>query len=116
MKNTYGVDGVMIGRASIGNPWIFNNIKHFLSTGKHLPPPTIRERVRVCKQHLDFSIRWKGDRLGLIEMRTHYSNYFKGFDHFKDFRLKLVTCDSYTEIQSTFEQIIETYRSRDIAA
>ena len=109
MKNTYGVDGVMIGRATIGYPWIFNEIKHYLNTGEKLTPPTISQRVDVCKQHLDFSIKWKGDFTGIVEMRRHYANYFKGLDHFKEFRMKLVTTNSYEEIIQTLEEVRERY-------
>ena len=109
MKNTYGVDGVMIGRATIGYPWIFNEIKHFLKTGEKLAPPTISQRVDVCRQHLDFSIKWKGDFTGIVEMRRHYANYFKGLDHFKEYRMKLVTNNSYEEILQTLEEVRERY-------
>lgn len=109
MKNTYGVDGVMIGRATIGYPWIFKEIKHYLKTGEKLDPPTISQRVDVCKQHLDFSIKWKGDFTGIVEMRRHYANYFKGLDHFKEYRMKLVTTNSYEEILQTLEEIRERY-------
>ncbi|MFM2156890.1 MAG: hypothetical protein RL516_1639 [Bacteroidota bacterium] len=109
LKNTYGVDGVMIGRATIGYPWIFKEIKHYLKTGEKLAPPTISQRVDVCKQHLDFSIRWKGDFTGIVEMRRHYANYFKGLDHFKDYRMKLVTTNSYEEILQTLEEVRERY-------
>ncbi len=91
MKNRYGVDGVMIGRASIGYPWIFNEIKHFMETGTHLAPPTLHDRVNVCRTHLERSIEWKGEHTGITEMRQHYSNYFKGIPHFKEYRMKLVT-------------------------
>lgn len=91
MKNRYGVDGVMIGRASIGYPWIFNEIKHFIKTGTHLPAPTIEDRVNVCRTHLERAIAWKGEKTGIVEMRPHYSNYFKGIPHFKEYRMKLVT-------------------------
>ena len=111
MKNTYGVDGVMIGRATIGYPWIFNEIKHYLNTGEKLTPPTISQRVDVCKQHLDFSIKWKGDFTGIVEMRRHYANYFKGLDHFKEFRMKLVTTNSYEEIIQTLEEVRERYEA-----
>lgn len=90
-KNKYGVDGIMIGRASIGYPWIFNEIKHFLKTGEKLDPPTIEERAAAAKKHFEFSIKWKGDKLGVLEMRRHYSNYFKGFANFKEDRMQLVT-------------------------
>ena len=89
-KNRYGVDGIMIGRAAIGYPWVFNEIKHYMKTGEHLAPPTIKDRVEICKKHLDFSIRWKGDRQGVLEMRRHYTNYFKGIRNFKPMRMKLV--------------------------
>lgn len=107
MKNTYGVDGVMIGRASIGYPWIFNEIKHFMRTGEHLSLPTIADRVNVCKTHLDASIEWKGPVLGIIEMRRHYTNYFKGIPHFKDFRMKLVTLKTYEEVSAVLDDIGE---------
>ncbi len=109
MRNQYGVDGVMIGRASIGYPWIFNEIKHFMQTGEYLQPPTLAERVRVCKTHLDASIRWKGNVLGIIEMRRHYTNYFKGLPHFKEYRLKLVTSNAYEEINAVLDSISEHY-------
>ncbi len=97
-KNKYGIDGIMIGRASIGNPWIFNEIKHFFNTGTHLKKPSITERVNTVKKHLDFSIRWKGPIVGIVEMRTHYTNYFKGIAHFKEHRSRLVTSNSLPEI------------------
>ncbi len=90
-KNRYGVDGVMIGRASIGYPWIFNEIKHFIRTGEMLDPPTIQDRVTAARRHLEMSIKWKGDRVGVVEMRRHYNNYFKGVPHFKEHRMALVT-------------------------
>jgi len=109
-KNRYGVDGIMIGRASIGNPWIFNQIKHYMKTGTHLPPPGIEDRVKACRKHLEFSVRWKGDVTGLLEMRRHYANYFKGIDNFKPFRMRLVQSLSYDEILSVLEEIIYTYQ------
>jgi tRNA-dihydrouridine synthase B len=108
-KNKYGVDGIMIGRASIGYPWFFNEVKHFLKTGMHLPPPDINQRVEVCKQHLEFSLRWKGPVLGLIEMRRHYTNYFKHIPDFKPFRMKLVTSDSSDEVLNTLEDIRQQF-------
>lgn len=110
MKNRFGVDGVMIGRASIGYPWIFNEIKHFFATGNFLQPPTINERVEVCKTHLLKSVEWKELIVGIMEMRRHYTNYFRGFDHFKDFRMKLVTSNDLDEILNLLEQIREHYR------
>ena len=115
MKDNYGVDGIMIGRASIGYPWIFNEIKHFLKTGEHLAPPTIDERVDTCLKHLDFSIRWKGPSLGNVEMRRHYSNYFKGFHGFKPYRTQLVTANDNSEIVEILEQVRENYNRLDVA-
>jgi tRNA-dihydrouridine synthase B len=97
-KNRYGVDGVMIGRASIGYPWIFNEIKHFIKTGEHLATPGIIERVQAARDHLEMSVKWKGATLGINEMKRHYTNYFKGIAHFKDYRTKLVTCSDLDEI------------------
>lgn len=97
-RNRFGVDGIMIGRAAIGNPWIFKNIKHFFSTGSLLPDISLAERAEVCRQHLDFSIRWKGEKLGILEMRRHYANYFKGVPHVKVLRMKLVTEYAYQAI------------------
>jgi tRNA-dihydrouridine synthase B len=108
-RNRFGVDGIMIGRASIGYPWIFNEIKHFMSTGEHLAPPTTAERVRVCRKHLDFSIRWKGERTGIVEMRRHYASYFKGLDNFKPFRMRLVETMSYQEINDILEEVSDVY-------
>jgi nifR3 family TIM-barrel protein len=108
-KNRYGVDGIMIGRASIGNPWVFSQIKHFVATGEHLAQPGIEERVAVVKKHLDFSIRWKGDRLGILEMRRHYSNYFRGTPNFKPIRAKLVESLSLDEIYSILDDVVVTY-------
>ncbi len=107
MKNRFGVDGIMIGRAAIGHPWIFNEIKHFLKTGEILPPPIIEERVRVCREHLVKSIEWKGEILGILEMRRHYTNYFKNIPNIKSYRNQLVTLNSLEEIDSIFHQISE---------
>ena len=109
VKNKYAVDGVMIGRAAIGYPWIFNEIKHFLKTGEHLAPPTIADRVIACKQHLRHSIEWKGQILGIAEMKRHYTNYFKGIPHFKDYRIKMVTSESEKEIQSLLDEVAMTF-------
>ena len=110
-KEKYGVDGIMIGRAAIGYPWIFNEIKHFLATGTYLPAPTIQQRIDVCAAHLDFSIRWKGEHGGIVEMRRHYSNYFRGLDHFKPFRTRLVTSMSHEEIQAILNEIAQHYQT-----
>lgn len=109
-KARYGVDGVMIGRAAIGYPWIFNEIKHFLRTGEHLPPPTVAERVAVCKQHLQQSVSWKGAVVGILEMRRHYANYLKGLPHIKDFRGKLVTCNTAAAVEEVLDAIALQYK------
>ncbi|MBK9480350.1 MAG: tRNA dihydrouridine synthase DusB [Bacteroidetes bacterium] len=116
MRDTYGVDGIMIGRASIGYPWIFNEIKHYFATGNQLQKPGIAERVAVCKKHLDFSLQWKGPVLGIVEMRRHYTNYFKGLDHFKEFRMKLVTSNDISEIYTTLDQIVKHYNFLEAVA
>ncbi|MDX1444913.1 tRNA dihydrouridine synthase DusB [Lishizhenia sp.] len=104
-KDRYGVDGIMIGRASIGYPWIFNEIKHYQKTGQHLPKPTIKERVAITREHLDMSIQWKGETLGIAEMKRHYTNYFKGIPHFKDYRTRLVTSFNLDEIRAILDEV-----------
>lgn len=101
----YEVDGIMIGRAAIGYPWIFREVKHFLKTGEHLLGPTLSERVHTCKTHLDKSVAWKGERTGIFEMRRHYANYFKGIPNFKEYRVKLVSSENILEIHSVLEEI-----------
>jgi len=108
-KEKYGVDGIMIGRAAIGYPWIFNEIKHYLKTGEKLPVPTIADRVEVSKKHLAFSVEWKGERKGLFEMRRHYTNYFKGVPDFKPFRTKLVEIERYDEVLEVLNQIEDKF-------
>jgi len=108
-KNKYGVDGIMIGRAAIGYPWIFNEIKHFVRTQQFLPPPNIHERVQVIRQHLHRSIEWKGLKAGINEMRRHYTNYLRGLPNIKEFRLKLVTLSEVEEIDETLNSVIKTY-------
>ena len=108
-KNRYGVDGIMIGRAAIGYPWIFNEIRHFIKTGKHLAPPTIEQRVEVIRQHLHHSVQWKGLLPGINEMRRHYTNYLKGLPNIKEYRLKLVTVRSVEEIDEVLNEIINVY-------
>ena len=105
VKEQYNVDGVMIGRASIGYPWIFNEMKHHLKTGEHLAPPTIEDRVTACLSHLNRSVEWKGERLGILEMRRHYSSYFKGIPNIKETRLKLVTEDSLEVLHAILADI-----------
>lgn len=109
LKNQYGVDGIMIGRAAIGNPWIFREVKHYLATGEALAPPTLEERINACKTHFRKSIEWKGNRLGVVEMRRHYANYFKGLDNFKPFRTRLVTLEDIQEIEATLDEIAGVY-------
>lgn len=108
-RNRYGVDGIMIGRASIGYPWIFREIKHFFKTGEILPPPTIQERIRASKQHVQHSIDWKGEKLGILEMRRHYTNYFKGIPHIKPYRTQLVTLLNSKEIFEVLDEIEERF-------
>lgn len=108
-KNRYGVDGIMIGRAAIGYPWIFNEIKHFVKTGGHLPSPTVEDRVAVCKKHLEKSVLWKGPVVGINEMRRHYANYLKGLPNIKDFRNRLVTLKTEEEVNMVLDEIIKTY-------
>jgi tRNA-dihydrouridine synthase B len=105
----YEVDGIMIGRAAIGYPWIFREIKHFFQTGEHLPGPTLEERLQVCRTHLQKSIEWKGEKTGIFEMRRHYSNYFKGIADFKEYRMKLVSLESVVEIEAVLNEIAENF-------
>ena len=104
-----GLDGAMFGRASIGNPWFFNEVKHFLKTKKHRSPATISERVAMAKRHLEMAIEWKGERLGIYETRRHYANYFKGIPDFKPYRQKLVTSDEPKEVYSTLSKVLEVF-------
>jgi nifR3 family TIM-barrel protein len=107
----YEIDGIMIGRAAIGYPWIFREIKHFFKTGEYLPEPTISERVEVCKTHLDKSIAWKGNKTGVFEMRRHYANYFKGIADFKEYRMKLVSLEKIDDIHSVLQEINERFQT-----
>lgn len=111
-KNKYGIDGIMIGRAAIGYPWIFNEIKHYFATGEYLPQPNIKDRVIAAKNHLIWSMEWKGERLGIVEMRRHYTNYFKGIPNFKEHRLKLVTLDEANALFDTFDEIVSVYENK----
>ncbi|MFK7900188.1 MAG: tRNA dihydrouridine synthase DusB [Cyclobacteriaceae bacterium] len=107
-KNEYGLDGIMVGRAAIGYPWIFREIKHYFATGELLAPPTMKERLDVCKEHFEKSIAWKGDRKGVYEMRRHYTTYFKGIKNFKPFRMQLVQLEIPDEIFEVLDQIANT--------
>jgi tRNA-dihydrouridine synthase B len=109
-KNKYGVDGIMIGRAAIGYPWIFNEIKHYVQTGTHLPPPTIEQRVAVIRTHLHKSISWKNEILGILEMRRHYTNYLRGLPNIKEFRLQLVQLKELTAIEEVLEKVLVAYK------
>jgi tRNA-dihydrouridine synthase B len=108
-KQKYACDGIMIGRAAIGYPWIFNEIKHFFKTGEHLPAPKIEDRLLAVRQHAEWSAEWKGEKLGLIEMRQHYSNYFRGVPHFKDFRRKFLEVFTLEEMDALIKETQEFY-------
>lgn len=108
-KNRFGVDGIMVGRAAIGYPWIFNEIKHFMATGEYLPEPTLANRIEVCSTHLQKSIEWKGEWVGIVEMRRHYTHYFQGLPNFKPFRNRLVTANTAQAIFDTLAEIAETF-------
>jgi nifR3 family TIM-barrel protein len=113
-RQEYEVDGIMIGRASIGYPWIFREIKHFFNTGERLAGPTIAERVDVCRTHLVKSIEWKGPKTGIFEMRRHYSNYFKGIPDFKEYRMRLVSLQTFEEIQEVLDEIQHNFAEEAI--
>lgn len=113
-KNRYGVDGIMIGRAAIGYPWIFNEIKHFIKTGKHLPAPTVADRISVCRKHLRKSLEWKGAVVGINEMRRHYANYLKGLPNIKEFRNRLVVLKTEEEINEVLNEVALTYAGVEI--
>lgn len=106
-KNRYGVDGIMIGRAAIGYPWIFREIKHYRETGELLPPPTVEERIHICMRHLTKSVEWKGEKLGVLEMRRHYASYLKGLPNVKEFRMKLVNSDNLEELTDILNNLKE---------
>ncbi|HUB60326.1 MAG TPA: tRNA dihydrouridine synthase DusB [Puia sp.] len=108
-RDRFGVDGIMIGRAAIGYPWIFNEIKHYLETGDHLPSPTIEQRCNAIRDHLTRSLEWKGPVVGILEMRRHYTNYLKGFPHIKEYRNQLVQLKTLEEIESVLLQIQRRY-------
>ena len=115
-KNKYGVDGIMIGRSAIGNPWIFNEIKTYIKENKHIKKPSLNDRIETVKKHLDFSIQWKGERLGLIEMRRHYTNYFRGMDNFKKHRMKLILSESKNFTLEALNEISNIYsKNKELA-
>jgi tRNA-dihydrouridine synthase B len=113
-KNRYGIDGIMIGRAAIGYPWIFREIKHYLLTGELLAPPTLEERIQVCKKHLTKSVEWKGPIVGIFEMRRHYANYLKGLPNIKEFRYRLVTLITKEEIEGVLDEVQAHYEGYSI--
>ena len=110
-RDKYGVDGIMIGRVAIGAPWIFRQIKHYFATGELLPPPEIKERIATCRTHLVKSIEWKGERLGILEMRRHYASYFKGLPNIKPFRQQLVTLNNFEAIDEVLHSVKEEFAS-----
>jgi tRNA-dihydrouridine synthase len=111
MKSQTGVDGIMIGRAATGNPWVFSEIKHYLQTGEIMAPPGLNERIEVCRQHLLSSVEWKGEMTALLETRKHYSHYFRGIPDFKPFRIKLMTSLSIPDVLDIFNEIRNKYIS-----
>ncbi len=109
MRDSYGLDGAMIGRATIGNPWFFKQVKHFFKTGEHYRPITMQERVEAARRHLQMSIDWKGEVLGVFETRRHYTNYFKGIPDFKPHRMKMVTSDASKDVFEAFDEVLEEF-------
>ena len=115
MRDKFGLDGAMIGRASIGYPWFFREVKHFFETGEHLAPPTLSERVDAAKRHLQMSIDWKGEKLGVFETRRHYTNYFKGIPNFKEYRMKMVTSDDSESVFAAFDEVLQVFGDYEFA-
>lgn len=115
MRDEFGLDGAMIGRASIGNPWFFGQVKHYFKTKEHFPPPTIKERVEMARRHLQMAIDWKGDKLGVFETRRHYTNYFKGIPHFKEYRLQMVTLDNASEVFEVFDRVASNFQEAEVS-
>ena len=115
MRDEFGLDGAMIGRASIGNPWFFAQVKHYFKTKEHLPPPTIKDRVEMARRHLQMAIGWKGDKLGVFETRRHYTNYFKGIPHFKEYRLQMVTLDNASEVFEVFDRVASNFQEAEVS-
>ena len=115
MRDDFGLDGAMIGRASIGNPWFFKEVKHFFETGLHMEPPTMSERVEAARRHLQMAIDWKGEKLGVFETRRHYTNYFRGIPHFKEYRMKMVTSDAASDVFAAFEEVEEKFGHHQFA-
>ncbi len=116
MRDDYGLDGAMIGRASIGNPWFFKQVKEYLETKKTICQPSLEERIITAKRHLEMAIKWKGERLGLLETRRHYSNYFRGIANFKPFRTRLVTGETTQEVMTVFDELEEIKTHHEVIA
>ena len=115
MRDSYGLDGAMIGRASIGNPWFFKQVKHYFETGRHLPSISMPERVEAARRHLQMSIDWKGEKLGVFETRRHYTNYFKGIPNFKEYRMRMVTSDDSKDVFDTFDEVLDKFADYQFA-
>ena len=115
MRDEFGLDGAMIGRASIGHPWFFREVKHFIQTGKHLAAPTVQERVEAARRHLSMSIDWKGEKLAVYETRRHYTNYFKGIPNFKPLRMSLVSAETSDEVFETLEKAGKEFADFDFS-
>lgn len=115
MRDKFGLDGAMIGRASIGYPWFFREVKHYFETGEHLPPPTMKERLDAARRHLQMAIDWKGEKLGVFETRRHYTNYFKGIPHFKEYRMKMVTSDDSKDVFEAFDEVEREFSDYEFA-
>lgn len=113
MRDEYGLDGAMIGRASIGNPWFFGQVKHFFETGTHKDPPSMLDRIEAARRHLEMSIQWKGEKLAVFETRRHYTNYFKGIPNFKPYRMKMVTSDTAQEVFEAFDEAYHEFADFD---
>lgn len=115
MRDSYGLDGAMIGRATIGNPWFFKQVKHYFKTGEHLAPISLEERVDAARRHLQMSIDWKGEKLGVFETRRHYTNYFKGIPNFKEYRMKMVTSDDSKDVFAAFDEVLDKFSGYEFA-
>ncbi len=115
MRDSFGLDGAMIGRATIGNPWFFKQVKHFFKTGNHLPPISMAERVEAARRHLQMSIDWKGEKLGVFETRRHYTNYFKGIPNFKEYRMRMVTSDDSKDVFAAFDEVLDKFSNHQFA-
>jgi len=113
MRDKYGLDGAMIGRASIGNPWFFKQVKHYFNTGEKLPPITMKERVDAARRHLQMAIDWKGEKLGVFETRRHYTNYFRGIPYFKEYRMKMVTSDDSADVFAVFDEVLDKFSNHE---